>query len=151
MSTLAHHGMIYVPLGYKTVFSQLTDLSEAHGGSPWGVSSLLYSSSMLLFDHFPFFSVESVPILIGSVDRLALWLITMAHANLRRSNSRSRGSRARPSTVMFRACRSGDRMVRNGDARFCVQNQTVCKTSAVQHSFIDAEFDLQASSNYSGM
>ncbi|KFY85045.1 hypothetical protein V500_08747 [Pseudogymnoascus sp. VKM F-4518 (FW-2643)] len=38
MSTLAHHGFIYVPLGYKTVFAQLTDLSEVHGGSPWGAS-----------------------------------------------------------------------------------------------------------------
>jgi NAD(P)H dehydrogenase (quinone) len=38
MSTLAHHGFIYVPLGYKTVFGQLTNISEVHGGSPWGVS-----------------------------------------------------------------------------------------------------------------
>lgn len=39
MSTLAHHGMIYVPLGYATVFKQLTDLTEVHGGSPWGAGS----------------------------------------------------------------------------------------------------------------
>ncbi|KFY45536.1 hypothetical protein V495_02930 [Pseudogymnoascus sp. VKM F-4514 (FW-929)] len=39
MSTLAHHGFIYVPLGYKTVFAQLTDLSEVHGGSPWGAGT----------------------------------------------------------------------------------------------------------------
>jgi len=39
MSTLAHHGFIYVPLGYKTVFAQLTDLSQVHGGSPWGAGS----------------------------------------------------------------------------------------------------------------
>jgi NAD(P)H dehydrogenase (quinone) len=38
LSTLAHHGLIYVPLGYKTVFGQLTNLSEVHGGSPWAVS-----------------------------------------------------------------------------------------------------------------
>ncbi|KAL0949700.1 hypothetical protein HGRIS_009737 [Hohenbuehelia grisea] len=36
MSTLAHHGLIYVPLGYKETFPQLTNLSEVHGGSPWG-------------------------------------------------------------------------------------------------------------------
>jgi hypothetical protein len=38
MSTFAHHGFLYVPLGYKTVFGQLTNISEVHGGSPWGVS-----------------------------------------------------------------------------------------------------------------
>ncbi|KAF3902222.1 hypothetical protein ABW21_db0209276 [Orbilia brochopaga] len=36
MSTLAHHGIIYVPLGYAKAFPQMTDLSEVHGGSPWG-------------------------------------------------------------------------------------------------------------------
>ncbi|EPS39450.1 hypothetical protein H072_6761 [Dactylellina haptotyla CBS 200.50] len=36
MSTLAHHGMIYVPLGYAKAFQQMTDLTEVHGGSPWG-------------------------------------------------------------------------------------------------------------------
>ena len=39
MSTLTHHGLIYVPLGYKTVFGQLADLSEVHGGSPWGAGT----------------------------------------------------------------------------------------------------------------
>ena len=32
MSTLAHHGISFVPLGYKHAFAQLTSLSEAHGG-----------------------------------------------------------------------------------------------------------------------
>jgi len=36
MSTFAHHGIIYVPLGYAKAFPILTDLSEVHGGSPWG-------------------------------------------------------------------------------------------------------------------
>ena len=36
LSTLAHHGIIFVPLGYKNVFGELTTLSETHGGSPWG-------------------------------------------------------------------------------------------------------------------
>ncbi|KAJ6260755.1 Minor allergen Alt a 7 [Drechslerella dactyloides] len=36
MSTLAHHGIIYVPLGYAKAFPQMTDLTEVHGGSPWG-------------------------------------------------------------------------------------------------------------------
>jgi len=39
MSTLAHHGIIYVPLGYKTTFPILTNLSEARGGSPWGAGT----------------------------------------------------------------------------------------------------------------
>ncbi|KXL46067.1 benzoquinone reductase [Acidomyces richmondensis BFW] len=39
MSTLAHHGIIYVPLGYKTTFHLLGDLSEVRGGSPWGAGT----------------------------------------------------------------------------------------------------------------
>lgn len=52
MSTIAHHGMIYVPLGYKTVFPILADLSEVRGGSPWGAGtfavSLLHSHTYTL-------------------------------------------------------------------------------------------------------
>jgi NAD(P)H dehydrogenase (quinone) len=43
MSTLAHHGMIYVPLGYKTTFPYLTNLDEVHGGSPWGAGTFAVS------------------------------------------------------------------------------------------------------------
>ncbi|EDP55623.1 Minor allergen Alt a 7 [Aspergillus fumigatus] len=39
MSTLAHHGFIYVPLGYKTVFPMLANLEEIHGGSAWGAGT----------------------------------------------------------------------------------------------------------------
>ena len=39
MSTLTHHGFIYVPLGYKTAFAQLSNLEEIHGGSPWGAGT----------------------------------------------------------------------------------------------------------------
>lgn len=39
MSTLAHHGIIYVPLGYAKAFGDMTDLSEIHGGSPWGAGT----------------------------------------------------------------------------------------------------------------
>jgi len=39
LSTLAHHGIIYVPLGYKTVFPILANLTEARGGSPWGAGT----------------------------------------------------------------------------------------------------------------
>ncbi|ODV96299.1 hypothetical protein PACTADRAFT_2592 [Pachysolen tannophilus NRRL Y-2460] len=36
LSFLAHHGIIYVPLGYGPAFPLLTSFDEAHGGSPWG-------------------------------------------------------------------------------------------------------------------
>ncbi|KAF2968101.1 hypothetical protein GQX73_g5494 [Xylaria multiplex] len=39
MSTLAHHGIIYVPFGYAKAFGTLTDLSEVHGGGPWGAGT----------------------------------------------------------------------------------------------------------------
>jgi len=39
MSTLVHHGIIYVPFGYSHAFSQLTDMSEVRGGSPWGAGT----------------------------------------------------------------------------------------------------------------
>ena len=32
MSTLAHHGVIYVPFGYSHAFSQITNLDQVHGG-----------------------------------------------------------------------------------------------------------------------
>ncbi|OBT89179.1 hypothetical protein VE02_01704 [Pseudogymnoascus sp. 03VT05] len=39
LSTLTHHGIIYVPLGYKPAFAQITNLEEVHGGSPWGAGT----------------------------------------------------------------------------------------------------------------
>jgi len=39
MSTLAHHGIIYVPLGYAKTFPQLTNITEVRGGSPWGAGT----------------------------------------------------------------------------------------------------------------
>ncbi|KIM39534.1 benzoquinone reductase [Hebeloma cylindrosporum] len=44
LSTLAHHGIIFVPLGYSTAFPQLTNLEEVHGGSPWGAGTLASST-----------------------------------------------------------------------------------------------------------
>ncbi|KAH6650554.1 flavoprotein-like protein [Chaetomium tenue] len=43
MSTLAHHGIIYVPLGYAKAFGILTNLDEARGGSPWGAGTFAAS------------------------------------------------------------------------------------------------------------
>jgi NAD(P)H dehydrogenase (quinone) len=39
LSTFAHHGIIFIPLGYARAFGQLSNLSEAHGGSPWGAGT----------------------------------------------------------------------------------------------------------------
>ncbi len=36
LSSFVHHGMIYIPLGYKNAFPLLTSFDEVHGGSPWG-------------------------------------------------------------------------------------------------------------------
>ncbi|EEB95358.1 hypothetical protein MPER_05683 [Moniliophthora perniciosa FA553] len=39
ISTLAHHGIVYVPMGYKNAFGQLANLEEIHGGSAWGAGT----------------------------------------------------------------------------------------------------------------
>ncbi|KAJ7841002.1 minor allergen alt a 7 [Mycena leptocephala] len=39
ISTLTHHGVLYVPLGYAHAFKQLTGPGEVHGGSPWGAGT----------------------------------------------------------------------------------------------------------------
>eukprot|EP00281_Chroomonas_sp_CCMP1168_P031216 CAMPEP_0206240666 /NCGR_PEP_ID=MMETSP0047_2-20121206/16061_1 /ASSEMBLY_ACC=CAM_ASM_000192 /TAXON_ID=195065 /ORGANISM="Chroomonas mesostigmatica_cf, Strain CCMP1168" /LENGTH=189 /DNA_ID=CAMNT_0053665465 /DNA_START=48 /DNA_END=617 /DNA_ORIENTATION=- len=38
LTQLTHHGMIYVPLGYRD--PKLADMSEMHGGSPYGAGTL---------------------------------------------------------------------------------------------------------------
>ncbi|KFY23811.1 hypothetical protein V491_02401 [Pseudogymnoascus sp. VKM F-3775] len=43
MSTLVHHGIVYVPLGYKTAFEQISRLTEVHGSSPWGAGTFAAS------------------------------------------------------------------------------------------------------------
>ncbi|KAH9936706.1 1,4-benzoquinone reductase [Amylocystis lapponica] len=39
LSTLTHHGIIFVPLGYAKTFAQLANVSEVRGGSPWGAGT----------------------------------------------------------------------------------------------------------------
>ena len=51
MSTLTHHGIIFVPLGYKTAFPQLANLSEARGGSPWGAGTFAVSLKFSIHFH----------------------------------------------------------------------------------------------------
>ncbi|KAG6860723.1 hypothetical protein C0995_008166 [Termitomyces sp. Mi166 len=43
MSTLTHHGIIHVPLGYARSFGELSNLDEVHGGSPWGAGTFAKS------------------------------------------------------------------------------------------------------------
>lgn len=40
LSTLTHHGIIYVPLGYSHAFELQSNIEEVHGGSPWGAGTL---------------------------------------------------------------------------------------------------------------
>jgi NAD(P)H dehydrogenase (quinone) len=51
LSTFAHHGLNYVPLGYKHAFPILADLSEVRGGSPWGAGT--FAVCLLLSMHYP--------------------------------------------------------------------------------------------------
>jgi len=39
LSTLTHHGIIFVPFGYSHAFPEITNLSEVHAGSPWGAGT----------------------------------------------------------------------------------------------------------------
>ncbi|KAI0786511.1 1,4-benzoquinone reductase [Abortiporus biennis] len=39
LSTLAHHGIVYVPLGYSKTFAQFSNLTEVRGGSAWGAGA----------------------------------------------------------------------------------------------------------------
>lgn len=43
ISTLTHHGIIYVPFGYKHAFPLLNSLTEVRGGSPWGAGTFAVS------------------------------------------------------------------------------------------------------------
>lgn len=40
MSTLTHHGIIFVPMGYGQAMPMLSNLDEVHGGSPWGAGTI---------------------------------------------------------------------------------------------------------------
>lgn len=37
---LSHHGMIIIPLGYKSCFAELSCIDEIHGAGPWGAGTL---------------------------------------------------------------------------------------------------------------
>ena len=58
MSTLAHHGIIFVPLGYGKAFPLLADLTEVRGGSPWGAGTF----SSVWSDRIPMSASADAPI-----------------------------------------------------------------------------------------
>lgn len=49
LSTFVHHGINFVPLGYKTTFEIQSSLDEVRGGSPWGAGTFAVSLVDLLF------------------------------------------------------------------------------------------------------
>jgi hypothetical protein len=90
MSTMTHHGIIYVPLGYKTAFPLLADLSEARGGSPWGAGTFAVHLA-LLFRNSP--SPYAYIMLIPRKNRA--WMVP---ANPPPRNSNSPKPKESPST-----------------------------------------------------
>ena len=46
LTTLCHHGMIFVPLGYKHTFKDMMTLTEVHGEGPFGSGTLAVSGPM---------------------------------------------------------------------------------------------------------
>jgi len=38
VTQLAHHGMVFVPLGYQP--KELMNVDEVHGGGPWGAGCI---------------------------------------------------------------------------------------------------------------
>ncbi|CDF88271.1 BN860_06150g1_1 [Zygosaccharomyces bailii CLIB 213] len=40
VTTLAHHGIVYVPLGYAGARRKLSHVGKVHGGGPWGAGTL---------------------------------------------------------------------------------------------------------------
>ena len=46
LSYLAHHGIIYVPLGYRDCFTEMANIEEVHGGSPWGAGTFAGSDGL---------------------------------------------------------------------------------------------------------
>jgi len=83
LSTLAHHGIIYVPLGYSRVFSQLTDLTAVHGGSPWGAGTVAVRNR-----HQASFHNTNT----NSLHRLVTVLVSPAPASSRLPRSKARAS-----------------------------------------------------------
>ncbi len=48
LSTLVHHGIVYVPLGYSHTFAEQSNLEEVHGGASPPPSSSHYYTVLIL-------------------------------------------------------------------------------------------------------
>lgn len=48
VGTMAHHGINYVPIGYKHTMSLISRLDEVHGGSPWGAGTFAVSCFIMI-------------------------------------------------------------------------------------------------------
>lgn len=59
MSTLAHHGIIYVPFGFAKASGLMSDLNEVHGGGPWGAVRIFILFSQLLKHEISYLGQES--------------------------------------------------------------------------------------------
>lgn len=81
MTTLVHHGIIYVPLGYAPAFAELTNLTEVCGGSAYGAGTMAGgdgSRQPSVCLKIVFFSVGIV-IVIFIVVVIVLWLCCSLH------------------------------------------------------------------------
>lgn len=99
MSTLSHHGFIYVPLGYKTAFPLLSNLDEVHGGSAWGAGTFAVRLSCPEKKMFRELETD-----------LLCYRVPMALASPLLSSSRSPRPRASPSGTTFLVLTSRDCM-----------------------------------------
>jgi NAD(P)H dehydrogenase (quinone) len=43
ITAFAHHGMYFIPLGYKHSLPLLGNMGEIHGGTPWGAGTFTVS------------------------------------------------------------------------------------------------------------
>lgn len=93
LSTFVHHGLIYVPLGYKHTFSQMSNLTEVHGGTST-CHLRLHIQCLISFPGIPFFPPLSPQVLLGVREHLEAW---MAPANPLHSNWKSHLSKVRAS------------------------------------------------------
>jgi NAD(P)H dehydrogenase (quinone) len=41
LPNLVHHGISFVPLGYKNMFQLFGNFNEVHGGGPWGAGTFV--------------------------------------------------------------------------------------------------------------
>ena len=49
ISTLAHHGIIYVPFGYSHAFPEISNLEEVHGGKYLDLKFILGTLTYIYF------------------------------------------------------------------------------------------------------